>query len=446
MAADEHRLQAEVLPADQPPSAPLPPYRSSARRARVVTWLLAVATILGAAAAVADVYGIGLVRQAIDGSLTDQEAKRFVDVSTTISVAYLLASLAAAVAFLAWLSRAVENVPALGAGRPSASPRWAIAWWFIPFANLGMPYEVVRELRGRMRREGRRKHPPLLLAWWFTFVGGEVLLAATARMPGDTVEQVSASLTVATIGLALTVSAGVLAILVIRGIERTAVARAATRESGAALLPEGSPDDWDAGVRRTGWRMRASWVGYVAIPAALVVGIAVPLLVRSPSVATLQHEAPELEAGLPDAVSGHALERWSLRGEDYFVVFVGLGADQLAKVKADLAQTGVAVDDVALAVAWRADAQDPPYVIFAFQIRGIGANTLPDGTLLDHPEAGTFTAESIAGKSVRRGTVEMFEQSDNARGIPYLYDFGQVRYILVTDDEDWAFDALGKLP
>src|SRR5206468_7874885 len=130
----------EGLLAGQPPSVATARYRPSARRARVVIWLLAVSTLLAGIGLATDVYGISLVQRAIDGALTSQEAKRFVDASSTISLAVLLAFLATAIAFLAWLSRAIDNVPALGAGRPSASPRWAIAWWFIPFANLGMPY------------------------------------------------------------------------------------------------------------------------------------------------------------------------------------------------------------------------------------------------------------------------------------------------------------------
>jgi len=191
--------------------------------------------------------------------------------------------------------------------------------------------------------------------------------------------------------------------------------------------------------------MRASWVGYVAITAAFAVGIAVPVLAKQPSVATRPHQAPELEAGLPEAVAGRSLDRWSVAGEDYFTTVLGLGPDDLAQLKADLARDGMTVDDVEYAVAGRGDLEDPPYFIFAIHIRGIAAETLPDGTGIDHPDAGTFTVASIAGKAVRRGTAGMVEQSEHVQGIPYVYDKGEVRYIVVTEDPDWAADALSQL-
>src|SRR5207249_770968 len=83
--------------------------------------------------------------------------------------------------------------------------------------------------------------------------------------------------------------------------------------------------------------------------------------------------------------------------------------------------------------------------ILALQVRGVAAETIPDSTLIDHPEAGDFTLEVIGGKSVRRGTLGMIEQGEDSRGLPYLYDAADTRYIIITDDPDWAADVLGQL-
>ena len=109
-------LEDSPIALNQMPLVPLAAYRSSARRAKVATWLLAISTILAAVALATDVYGISVVRQAIDGSLTDLEAGRFVEFAGAISICYLAAFLVTAVAFLAWLSRAIDNVPALWGG------------------------------------------------------------------------------------------------------------------------------------------------------------------------------------------------------------------------------------------------------------------------------------------------------------------------------------------
>jgi hypothetical protein len=51
-----------------------------------------------------------------------------------------------AVVFLIWINRAYKNLSALKARNLEFSPGWAVGWWFIPFANLVKPFQVVREL------------------------------------------------------------------------------------------------------------------------------------------------------------------------------------------------------------------------------------------------------------------------------------------------------------
>ena len=54
-------------------------------------------------------------------------------------------SLAAALATLRWLYLANANAFALGAEDMMVSPGLAVAWFFIPFANLFMPYLTMRD-------------------------------------------------------------------------------------------------------------------------------------------------------------------------------------------------------------------------------------------------------------------------------------------------------------
>lgn len=56
-----------------------------------------------------------------------------------------LARLATIVMFLVWLYRIYTNFPALRVQHLDFTPGWAVGWWFIPFANLVKPYQVVTE-------------------------------------------------------------------------------------------------------------------------------------------------------------------------------------------------------------------------------------------------------------------------------------------------------------
>jgi hypothetical protein len=58
----------------------------------------------------------------------------------------LLGLLGSWVLFLVWLNRAYKNLAALKPQYLEFSSGWAVGWWFVPFANLIKPFQVVREV------------------------------------------------------------------------------------------------------------------------------------------------------------------------------------------------------------------------------------------------------------------------------------------------------------
>ena len=77
------------------------------------------------------------------------------------------------VAFGMWIFRAVGNARA-ATGDSYKTPGWSVGWWFIPFANLVVPYFILRDL---YERSGRAEvHGGGLPRWiWFGFIGSIVL-------------------------------------------------------------------------------------------------------------------------------------------------------------------------------------------------------------------------------------------------------------------------------
>jgi len=140
-------------------------YRPSTLRAAFAISFIGLATVLGLAVlGVTAAPFIGGGRQ----DWTDFRMAFFAESNRRILVAcvgLLLASyVGAAISWLAWLSRAIDNVPALGGGRPSTSPRGTVMAWFVPFVNLAKPYWILRDLHDRLAVPGRRSAP--LRAWW----------------------------------------------------------------------------------------------------------------------------------------------------------------------------------------------------------------------------------------------------------------------------------------
>lgn len=112
--------------------------------------------------------------------------------------------LLAAVAVLVWLHRAVANAHAKGRAL-SFSPGKAVGMWFVPFANLLVPYQMMGELDRQLEQSDADDavlHTSTdITIWWALFVmggfvswfadpdrfglwagGGASLLAATVRL------------------------------------------------------------------------------------------------------------------------------------------------------------------------------------------------------------------------------------------------------------------------
>lgn len=63
-----------------------------------------------------------------------------------VAILEILLRVATITFFLIWEYRAFNNLSVLRARNLEFSPGWAVGWWFVPFANLVKPFQVVREL------------------------------------------------------------------------------------------------------------------------------------------------------------------------------------------------------------------------------------------------------------------------------------------------------------
>ena len=80
----------------------------------------------------------------------------------------------AAIAVLAWLSRVVDNIPALTGKTPVDTPRAAIGWWFVPFANLAIACDIDRDAWARLATRPEERRATVVYAWWLIWIAGLV--------------------------------------------------------------------------------------------------------------------------------------------------------------------------------------------------------------------------------------------------------------------------------
>lgn len=232
-------------PAWPPPPAPAgasrdgtwqsPGYRSSATRGRAVVAAVGATVIASAIAVLVDLYGVAIVAAAEDGTLTLDDATAFDNLTASVALVQVGLLLASAVTVLAWLSRVVENVPPLTGGTPRRSPRGAIGWWFVPFANFVVPYQVVSDAVRRLRT-GDERAERFLLPWWTTWVTLNVVGGVLFRLPQDTLDELRAGFILTAILDALYVASGALLVLIVRAVEWRTAVRAHT--FGVDRLPQ----------------------------------------------------------------------------------------------------------------------------------------------------------------------------------------------------------------
>jgi len=134
---------------------------------------------------------------------------------------------ATVVVFMIWLYRACNNLPAFGANRRyiGYSPGWAVGSFFVPFANLVVPYRAIKELWQKSvpaDAEGFSyaiSPPGFFAAWWGFWIISNFAANAYFRMTAaEAPREVTAI--VGIVSEVLSVAAAGFAIMVVRDIDR----------------------------------------------------------------------------------------------------------------------------------------------------------------------------------------------------------------------------------
>lgn len=225
-----------VTPHDATPVA-TSPFRSAGTRARVLLALLGMNLVIGVLTALHALQGKGLMASYVEGTATDAELEAFDTLFASSGIVESGLFIVTAITWLAWQSRSVDNIGALGVGPSKFTPRWSIGWWFLPFANLVMPYRVHRDLQ---RRYQVALAGGLVMAWWLLYLAMSIVSNAAGRiwLAAESYDEVQAGLTLWAVSSGLTVVAAFLAIIVVRRFQAAADVLAA----GVARAPIPAPE------------------------------------------------------------------------------------------------------------------------------------------------------------------------------------------------------------
>jgi hypothetical protein len=252
-----------VFPPPPPPSAPgapgLPPpppvmhmvpvqgvARPIGGIATAASVLLGIASLVSVGVAIALLNRAGLIdRLDLTSRPTSSEldeiesADRFV---AGMNVVLILALLSTGIVFIIWQYQYAKNAEVLNHGPLGLGPGWAIGGWFIPFANLVLPFLQLRRSAGPSDPE-RGRVPGILTAWTIVYIGASVIvLGGVGTRPkddeavfnvADTVDKFQRADTIMGVGLLIYAVAGVLAIIMVRTLtlrQQTTITALANRQ------------------------------------------------------------------------------------------------------------------------------------------------------------------------------------------------------------------------
>ena len=141
--------------AAQPPGAtpaasygPPPRWRSLRGITTALTWLFVAHIVLTAVLIVGVFHHLSVLSDKETGGLVF-DTKAVNDANSLAASMIILSGLVALAIFVLlviWLYRAAKNNEALGRMNSRLGPGWAIGGWFIPFANLVIPFLIMNDV------------------------------------------------------------------------------------------------------------------------------------------------------------------------------------------------------------------------------------------------------------------------------------------------------------
>lgn len=169
-----------------------------------------------------------VLQQFAGGALPQQRVDEFTLQHGAIASLKLLTLIPTMIVWLFWEYRATANLRLVGTKRSAFTPGAAVGYWFIPFANLWLPYQITTDLWLRSDTgnvdevRGGRRAPALFGWWWVMYIVAGVTdrayysLAENSSTAAQQLTATTSGILAAVVGIV----ASLLAIAVVRGIDK----------------------------------------------------------------------------------------------------------------------------------------------------------------------------------------------------------------------------------
>jgi len=145
-------------------------------RAEYAIYLIYTVMIVAGIMLVSDFFQLRLLQDIAHGDFVSDDAINSSDMRVQfIAIVYLGVYVTSAIMFIRWFRRAYYNLHQVE-NRLSHTEGWASGGWFVPLANLWIPYRIMMELYDRTDRHlinkgvyGYLKLDSQVVGWWWGF-------------------------------------------------------------------------------------------------------------------------------------------------------------------------------------------------------------------------------------------------------------------------------------
>ena len=218
------------------------PYVSAHTRARLVTVLLIVGAVIALLTIPSHVLDMYVPPFSEDQEVADNPAG-FLALALTgvLGLAAFSVYIATVVVFLMWLYRVSNNVAAFG-GSTQHSSGWAVGSFFVPFMNLFVPYQAVRDIWKKSEPNAADAFsygvspPGFFPAWWGFWLASNFAANIYFRMSWREAP-IEGTAIVGILSEILSIAAAVFAIRVVKEIDRRQEERARNTQQAFPTPP-----------------------------------------------------------------------------------------------------------------------------------------------------------------------------------------------------------------
>lgn len=203
-------------------------FRDPTRLTKLVQGLLIGVAVLAVASVASEFMQLQLLMRMRDGGF-DSEAEMMSAAESNdlrhhiISIGTILLFVGTAIAFSMWTYRVSSNVHALGCRGLRFKPGWAVGWYFIPIANLWVPYQAMKEIWRASKNPGGWESETtgsVLGWWWFCWIVSAIVgnISNQWTLRAETIDEIVATVRPNVVASMIDLAGAILAFLVVKRI------------------------------------------------------------------------------------------------------------------------------------------------------------------------------------------------------------------------------------